>query len=63
MTLTKLRQEMIGKVWRPLGYKKRCSNAVFQPVEGRVLLQNVHVDVLLNEAVEQDGQRGEADVV
>lgn len=39
------------------------SYTVFKPVEGRVLLQDVHVDVLLNEAVEQDGQRGEADVV
>lgn len=48
---------MIGKVWPQL------SNAVIGPVEGRVFLQDVHVDVLLNEAVEQDGQRGEADIV
>lgn len=34
-----------------------------QPVEGGVLLQDVHVDVLLYETVEQDGQRGETDVV
>lgn len=34
-----------------------------KPVEGRVLLQDVHVDVLLYEAVEQDGQRSEANVV
>lgn len=42
---------------------KTVSKAFKEPVEGRVLLQDVHVDVLLNEAVEQDGQRGEADVV
>lgn len=34
-----------------------------EPVERRVLLQDVHVDVLLDETVEQNGQRGEADVV
>ncbi len=33
------------------------------PVERRVLLQNVHVNVLLYETVEQDGQRCEADVI
>ena len=33
------------------------------PVEGGVLPQDVYVDVLLHQTVEQDGQRGEADVV
>lgn len=34
-----------------------------EPIERRVLLQDVHVDVLLDETVEQNGQRGETDVV
>lgn len=33
------------------------------PVETRVFLQDVHIYVLLDETVEQNGQRGEADVV
>lgn len=33
------------------------------PVEGRVPLEHVHGDVLLHQAVEQDGEGGEADVV
>lgn len=33
------------------------------PVEGRVPLERVHGDVLLHQAVQQDGEGGEADVV
>ena len=33
------------------------------PVEGRVPLERVRGDVLLHQAVEQDGEGGEADVV
>lgn len=33
------------------------------PVEGSIVQQNLHADVLLQKAVSQDGHRGEADVV
>ncbi len=33
------------------------------PVEGSIVQQNLNADVLLQEAVSQDGHRGEADVV
>lgn len=33
------------------------------PIEGCVIQETVHRDVLLQEAVSQDGHRGEADVV
>ena len=33
------------------------------PVQGGVLLERLHGDVLLHQAVEEDGEWGEADVV
>lgn len=33
------------------------------PVEGSIVQKHLHADVLLQEAVSQDGHRGEADVV
>ena len=38
-------------------------SAVLSPVQGWVFLQDVHVDVLLDQTVQQDRQRGEADIV
>lgn len=46
---------------KPKRFRVECHTT--PPVEGGVLLQDVHVDVLLYETVEQDGQRGETDVV
>lgn len=40
-----------------------CGAELAVPVEGRVPLERVHGDVLLHQAVEQDGEGGEADVV
>lgn len=36
---------------------------VDSPVQGGLPLQGVHGDVLLDQAVQEDGERGEADVV
>lgn len=33
------------------------------PIQGRIPLQCLHGDMLLHQAVEKDGERGEADVV
>lgn len=51
-----------GVRWDDTGYWKNLLVLVL-PVQRWLALQHVRVDQLLKQAVDQDGQRGEADVV